>query len=123
MQLLAACVANLPPDPVGGTWLVEDIAGHGVIDRSRSTISFSDEGRVYGSSGCNQFSGAAEIRGRTLDFGPLSTTRRACAEALMDQEHRVLAALDAVERYRVQGTSLVLADASGSVVLRLSRLN
>lgn len=94
-----------------------------MIDRSRSTISFGNEGRVYGSSGCNQFSGAAEIRGGVLDFGPLSTTRRACAPALMDQENRVLAALDAVELYRFNGPSLLLAVASGAVVLRLSRLN
>ena len=95
----------------------------GVVERSRSTISFDQAGRVYGSSGCNQFSGAAEVRGRSMDFGPVATTRRACGPALMVQEDRVLAAFDAVESYRLDGPSLLLADGSGAVLLRLSRLN
>ena len=124
LQMLAACaMIEQQPAPVGATWLVEDVGGLGMIDRTQSTIRFEDEGRVYGSSGCNQFSGGARIHGDALSFGRLATTRRSCAPALMAQEDRLLSALDAVNSYRLYGESLVLSNAAGTVLLRLSRLN
>jgi hypothetical protein len=47
----------------GTAWLVEDIAGQGVIDRAQSTISFDTSGRVSGSTGCNGFTGAVTLEG------------------------------------------------------------
>ena len=110
------------PPLVGVTWLVEDIRGGGVVDRAQTTIGFDERGGVHGSSGCNQFNGAAEVAGETLSFGPLAATRRACAEALMDQESKFFAALDAVKGYRFDGPFLLLTDAAGDPLMRLTRL-
>ena len=110
------------PSLVGATWLVEDIRGGGVIDFAQTTIGFDDRGGVHGYGGCNDFNGSAEIAGEELSLGPMAATRRACAEALMDQEFKFFATLDAVEGYRFDGPFLLLTDAAGDAVLRLTRL-
>ena len=110
------------PSLVGATWLVEDIRGGGVIDFAQTSIGFDARGGVHGTGGCNQFNGTAEIAGEALSLGPLATTRRACAEALMDQESRFFAALDAVKGYRFDGPFLLFTDAAGDALMRLTRL-
>lgn len=122
IPLLVACeVSELPPS-IDGNWLAEDIGGRGVIDRAQSTFAFNDQGGVSGSGGCNQFSGPVEKWGASLTIGPLVSTRRACAPALMDQEDRFLAALEAVRSYRFDGPFLLMEDEAGEEVLRFTRL-
>ncbi len=78
----------------GGAWVVEDINRTGIIDRSRLTLAFGEDGRVSGSGGCNGFSGTYTVTGGTVTFSPLASTRRACvAPAVSAQETRYFAAL------------------------------
>ena len=123
IALLGACAQGTMPAPLGDNWLVEDIGGRGVVDRARSTIAFDDQGRVSGSGGCNQFNGSVTIEERSLTFGPLASTRRACTGAVMDQEDRFFVALDAARTYRYDGSYLFLSDQSGTDLLRLTRLD
>ncbi len=51
---------------VAGTqWLLEDLAGRGVLDRLQSTLRFAETGRVSGRAGCNDFSGPIRWGGRS----------------------------------------------------------
>jgi heat shock protein HslJ len=112
-----------PPAPVslaGTKWLLEDLAGAGVIDDAQATLEFAENGRVSGSTTCNRFTGTATISGATISFGPLATTRRACAEALMNQERNYLAALAQAKEYEVQGSTLFLHLGGGSEPLRFT---
>ena len=84
---------------VGTAWLVEDIAGRGVIDSAQTTLSFDTAGRVSGSGGCNRFTGAATLAGEALTVGLLAATRLACVPALMDQEQKFFKAIEAVRSY------------------------
>lgn len=104
------------------SWLAEDIRGRGVIDDAQSTVSFDGDGRVSGSGGCNRFIGSVEIRGESIAFGNLASTRMACAPALMDQEHKFLDALAAARSYRFAnpGHKLVLVGADGALLVRFS---
>lgn len=106
----------------GGTWLVEDIAGRGVIDYAQSTISFDPDGTVSGSGGCNRFRGSATIEGNALTFGPLAATKKACVPALLDQEQKFFAGLADVQSFRLKGPYLFLDDAAGTPRLKFTRL-
>ena len=107
----------------GTVWLVEDIAGRGVIDNAQATIRFEADARVSGRTGCNRFNGTATIEGNKVTFGPLATTRRACVPALMDQEKRFLKAVGEVRSFTVDENGLLhLKDANSETLLRLSRL-
>jgi heat shock protein HslJ len=71
---------------MGDEWIVENIGNKGIIDFSRVTINFSEDGRIHGLAGCNQYSGSYQLSGELLSVGLLISTRRVCPEALMNQE-------------------------------------
>ena len=109
-------------DLVGGTWVAENIDGKGVVDDARSTLEFGTDGRVSGRGGCNQYNGTIDVKGASIFLGQLISTKMACARALMDQETRFLAALQATRSYKMtEENKLVLSDATGTPRLRFSR--
>jgi heat shock protein HslJ/uncharacterized lipoprotein YbaY len=94
----------------GRTWVVEDIGGMGVIDTARATIAFdATSGRVYGSGGCNRYTGTATLTGEGLSLGAIAGTMMACPQATMTQERRLFAALEQVAGFDI--------DATGALVL------
>jgi putative lipoprotein len=106
---------------IGHAWVAEDIGGRGVMDRLRTEITLSPEGRAHGSGGCNRFTGSYELDGASLRFGRMASTRMACAPAAMEQERRFHEALAAVAGWRLEGGLLHLTDAAGASLIRLSR--
>lgn len=93
----------------GAEWVVEDIGGAGLVDRSRATLTFGDDGRVSGRASCNSFNARWTLTGERLSIDQAASTRKACPPALMDQERRFLAVLQNVMRFEI--------DASGALLL------
>ena len=126
---LVSCAAGAdPPRPDGAgppstdvDWRAETIAGRPAIGTEPPTLRFGADGRVGGNTGCNALTGSVEIDPPALRFGPLATTRRACEPPLMEQEQRFSVALGEVRRFEQEGRTLVLRDAAGVAVMRLSR--
>jgi len=101
----------------GAEWVVEDIAGGGIIDRSRVTIRFLSENRVAGRGSCNRYTGSYQLTGEGIGFGAIASTRMACAPALMNQESRFLALLGEVFRVEIgQQGQLRLTTPSGEAI-------
>ncbi|WP_036260691.1 META domain-containing protein [Methylocapsa aurea] len=113
--------ARAQPAPVleSVTWVAEDIGRLGVIDNLQSTLRI-EAGRASGNAGCNRFGGSAQIAESQLTFGRLLSTKMACPPAVMAQENRFLEALGAARSYSFEGSTLLLRDASGIVLMRLS---
>jgi heat shock protein HslJ len=108
-----------PPELIGA-WTVEYIGDRPVMDRSPAFIQFDTEGRVSGSASCNRMTGEYIQEGPALVFRPMAVTRMMCPEALMEQEQRLLFALDEVGRWRIEEGMLILEDFDGGLVLRAS---
>ena len=127
---LAACETHRPPvnsaDPAdivwaitGKEWVVENLMDQGVPDRARATLTFTEDGKVSGSTGCNQYSGPFEVEDWVLTFGPMITTRRACFGALMDMEQKFLSVFSAPVQIDLDTTGLLrLQSAAGSLEAR-----
>jgi heat shock protein HslJ len=98
----------------GTTWRAATIVGRPVIDSSASTITFEADGRVHGGGGCNRYFGAATIAGEQVSFGPIGSTRMACAPALMDQEARFFRALESAQRWSLDERGLLLIHSAGA---------
>jgi putative lipoprotein len=95
----------------GGPWRVEDVNGGGVIDNARLDMTFDvTELKISGHAGCNSFMGPFVETGPVVKIGPLATTRKMCAPALMDLEGKLLAAL--------QAATSVTYDTTGAATLR-----
>ena len=111
-------MANDSNPLAGEEWVIEDIAGGGIIDNSHTTLQFLSDGKVAGSTGCNRLMGSYEINGKQLTIQPGGTTMMACPTALMNQERKLLDLLPTIRRFRVDATgALILQSDKGVTVL------
>lgn len=106
-----------------GEWHLESIAGSPVIDYSPATITFTEENKLAGNASCNRYFGTYTLKGHKLKIdAPMGVTMMMCAEALMDQEGRMMKALEAVESLRFENGLLILLDNSQKEMIRASRV-
>lgn len=96
-------------------WQVESINQSGIIDYSHVSINInatSENGRVSGSTGCNQFTGALNAsdakqnnnhptQSGSLTVDKVILTKKLCAPALMKQEQKFVEALTKAKRYSI----------------------
>lgn len=132
--LLAACTATTPPAPeapppaapdpkVLGPWLVEQARGAPLKVRGPARIIFGAGGQFTGNATCNRVAASYTLVGEVLTMGPLAVTRMGCPDSLMEQEDRVLTALERAAVARVPSHGfLELVDRDGQVLMRASRL-
>jgi heat shock protein HslJ len=78
------------------------------------TARFAMDGTVSGLAGCNTFRGPYAISEHTVTIGPLATTRKACADAVMSIEQIYLADLQAAVTMELRATHLQFRDRTGA---------
>jgi heat shock protein HslJ len=115
--------AGQSQDLAGTAWHLSAINGQAPVEAlDPLTLTFDAEGRMGGNSGCNGFGGAYAVDGSQLTLSELVSTLRACAdEAQNNQEAAIMAALQAVAQYAIDGDTLTLKDANGAALLVYSR--
>lgn len=120
LLLLAGCSllpASNPQLQLEQHYQVEWIGERPLIDRSYLSLILDRDGRAFGHAGCNQWFGNYQLDGNRLSIERIATTRKLCAPALMEQEHRFLDALPNVERWDFSTTGqLQLWPATGSAI-------
>ncbi|MGH2539066.1 MAG: META domain-containing protein [Actinomycetota bacterium] len=119
--------AERPVALEGTAWRVDGIAIGG--DAVSSTIAGAeaeltfDAAGVTGTTGCNRLTGSSVIDGGaregSISFSDIGTTTKLCEPDVMEQEAQILAALEAAERYSIEGSTMSLTDADGSFLLSL----
>lgn len=99
--LLCGCASAPGGRQISGRdWRAANLNGVPVLPGSSVTLRLEGGERVSGSAGCNLYSGTYRLMSKEgIDFSTLTTTRKACAPELMDQERRFLSILEAVEGY------------------------
>lgn len=101
----------------GVEWVVEDLAGAGIIDSSRMTVEFFDENRLAGRASCNRYGGQYELTAEGMTFDYMFSTKMACAQALMNQEDRFLKLMSNVKRAEIgPNGKLVLTTSSNEEI-------
>lgn len=135
--LLAACATTGTGSSVGAApspssdklvpsqWNAVRILDVPVAPDTGTFIRLDEHGNAGGNTGCNVWSSAFlqddSSVASPLRFGQATTTRRLC-EGVRDQtEKRFLSALPQVRAHSLQGSQLVLLDAAGKEVMRLTR--
>jgi heat shock protein HslJ len=123
VALLMACSQTVEPTGpaplAGSSWILTGVAIDGVVRPSlddSASLTFAPDGRLAGSTGCNRFTGTWSQEANRLTLTPGATTLMACSDESGRQETAVLAALDATDRYRSDGRTLVLLDPAGAVL-------
>jgi heat shock protein HslJ len=101
----------------GKEWIVEDIDRAGIIDNSRASLNFGDDGHLYGRGSCNTYNARYTLTGEALTVQNPATTLMACAPSLMEQEGRFFAVLQGVQRFEIDPTgALILHGGPGRTI-------
>ena len=115
--MLAGCASDKIKLEPNSTYTVEWIGERPLIDNSYLTITLDEDGRAFGTSGCNHWFASFSLDDQQISFSNIGSTRIACAEALMEQEQRFFEALGAVQRWDLSPTDqLRLWPASGKPI-------
>jgi len=102
----------------GTEWVLRKLDGReGKALPGQATLAFAS-GKVSGSTGCNQFQGTVSEGESATSFviGPLITTRKACSQPLMVQEHAFLEKLGQAVVFQFLFGDLMLSGESGALV-------
>lgn len=99
-------------------WVVEDIGGRGIVDKSRATIEFLPDGRIAGAGSCNRYMGSWSLSGEALELGKLASTLKACPPALMEQEQRFLRQLESARSFDISPQGALLIGSGSDAPIR-----
>lgn len=107
----------------GIEWTAEELLDAPIPAGVTVTLTLDGQGRAYGSSGCNRFTGGAQLGDGTLRFGMMAGTRMACPEPQGSTEDRVHQALARVRLFTLDGSrsKLRLRDEAGATLMVLAR--
>ena len=88
-----------------------------VIEDTQINAVFSEEGTLSGSAGCNDYRAGYLVEGQSISIEQVVLTRKACPEAVMEQENAFVSALESAETYRIELDMLTVDNADGMRVL------
>jgi len=126
MGLLLALAAGLaaaeePLSPLG-LWRVDQAQSEPIYDRALARLDFGAEGQLSGHTGCKPLIATYSLEGGRLHIGPVRTGSARCSPLQLEQEDRILTALENAASARVRPDGLLeLRDADGRGVLRGTR--
>lgn len=112
--------ALMPAPMVGTLW---ELTGYdngtggfsSVLRDTEITATFSDDGNLSGSAGCNNYTTSYQVSGGRLTVGPVASTMMMCPgpRGIMDQETAYLAALQSASTFQIEGKQLAILNAEG----------
>lgn len=82
------------------------------------TLTFTDDGRLSGTTDCNNFNGQYKVVDTTLDLGPLAMTKKACPESQDQDFIDMVTEADSIYFDENNHLVLLLPVDSGSVIFR-----
>ncbi|MEN7972896.1 MAG: META domain-containing protein [Verrucomicrobiota bacterium] len=91
-----------------------------VLAGTEITARFEESGSLSGSAGCNNYVSQYEITEEAVKIDGLGHTRKMCIkpEGIMEQEANYLKALERAATYRIEGKTLELCSAKGSLLVK-----
>jgi heat shock protein HslJ len=118
LKLLDRTVADPDRKLVGPKWTVTSLLdGEGASSMPSGVVAvltFSEDGKVSGNTGCNILNGQARVAGDKVTFSAIGTTKRMCNDVAGPVETHILAVLQGEVIWRIEGDKLVLAHPSGA---------
>jgi heat shock protein HslJ len=115
--------ATQPASLVGTNWTATSYntgtqAVTSLMADTAITASFTEDGKLTGSAGCNNYMTSYTMDGANITIQPPATTRKLCPEpeGLMAQEAAFVSMLPQTATYTISGDTLELRTADGALV-------
>jgi heat shock protein HslJ len=112
------------PSLVGPWTLTSLLNGDAVssaIAGTELTATFTDDGKLTGSAGCNTYTATYRADAGAITIAEPAATRMLCDTAVMEQETAYFEALGLTTAYRVEGSRLSLLTATGTFTATFER--
>ena len=118
LLLLNACSSgDQLTELVGTEWNVTSQLGKSLnaadITKGLPSLNFSDNGKLFGSTGCNSFTGSYKLEGTKLSLDPGAMTKMMCSD---NTEQDFLNAINQVTNVKMDGNTLNLLNGSKTVM-------
>ncbi len=97
----------------GTSWALVRLQGEALVlppNGRRPFLSFGPDGRLNGYSGVNRLGGNPQIKGNSIIFGAVSSTRMAGPSAAMATESRLFECFRLTKTWRINGEKMELLD-------------
>ena len=119
--VIAGCGAlqSMAPDPLDGmSWELAALGDAVPLPDYAITANF-DQGRVYGSAGCNTYGASYQITGSRITIGPIAMTEMGCVdpEGIMEQEMAYVSVLAKTETFDLSENGLGLGQPDGTTLI------
>ncbi len=103
---------------LGGTeWNVTSLLGKTLnandLSKGLPSLNFSDNGKLFGSTGCNNFTGSYKLDGTKLSLDPGAMTKMFCPGST---EQDFLNAINQVTNVKMDGNKLNLLNGTNTVM-------
>ncbi len=123
--LLASCSTSASSqDLTGNLWLLRELNGQAPITGTTITAELNEDGRVGGSSGCNNYSTSYSVDGNQLTFSePMASTLMACPEPIIEQERDYTQALADTAEFEIIKDELFLKESNGNELARFDAVD
>jgi len=114
--------ATQPASLTGATWVATSLnngrqAVVSIADGGVVTATFTEDGQLNGSAGCNSYMTGYTLDGQAIAIEPPASTRKLCPdEAVMAQEAAYFSLLPSAASWRISGTTLELRAADGALI-------
>lgn len=121
MKITAELVFRaVTPELLNRDWQLIELLGQAVVVEHGAFIHFAADGKVWGSSGCNRFSGSWQGTTYRIELGQLAGTMMACTEDKMLLEQTFLTQLTLADNYTLVNGELSLNKARMAPLARFS---
>lgn len=103
-------------------WILDELNGRKVKvktsdDIKTPNLNFITDGRVFGTSGCNNFSGGFIEKSDTeLEFGPLASTTMMCQDMTLEGEY--LQIFTDKVKYHIEDNTLTLRNKNDAIIAK-----
>ena len=89
-----------------------------VMEGVAITANFTEDGKMNGSAGCNNYMTSFTVDGQAITIEPPATTRKLCPEpaGVMEQETAFVTMLPQAAVYTISGDTLELRTADGALI-------
>lgn len=121
-----AAPASTPgaPASVHGAWKIVQARTEPLLDPRNARLDLGTDGRLGGHTSCNSMSATFTLDGPQIRIGPVATTRMACSTLQLEQEDRILTALESAVTAIVRDDGLLeIRDSDGRGLLRALRVD
>lgn len=120
VPLVVGCAGHLEGSLNNTEWAVQYLHYQPVPSQPQLTLSFSNEGKISGSAGCNPYSGkyAYTAASGKITVSSINKRLKSCVPTeLMEQEREFLQALQDAVSYKIEWGRLSLEAADGSELI------